>query len=545
MTRIKAYLVSAIFVVLFLAFGPIVYADNLGDKVNFNTEKIYDISGRSRVSATLLKIGDNAYYYVDDTYWSLLSEYSKKHFMERLDSISVEFDNNIYPKEIAFWGSESRLGVDNDPHITILLEDLTKDNGGYFYSSNLYPKSIAPDSNEREMIIVSASAMENGYEKTFIAHEFQHLISYNQKELIRNVEEDIWLNELRSEYTSAVVGYDSDPQAGLRNRIQTFLEKPTDSLTEWPNTSYDYAEVALFGRYLADQYGPDILSETLKIPSVGINSINQYFSGHAINETFAGVFQKWLVANIYNDTTSDRAYGYLNPNLLNVKVNPPTSTINLDLASTIFSYTLEPWQPSWHKYYVHLDSANSIKINFSDPNFDIMYLDNLGRAGLLMNESYISNPGGLSYFVLMPINRQTQPSTLAVTIQRIIENKEMSFLSAIKDGDLIKRPNEPEMYVVEGKYKRYLSPEVIKLYGHLDSAKAINLPGNIFDSYISANYVKSFGDKRVYSIWPDGTKHWLNMSGEYFTQSGRDWNAIFTVNDSEFNYYKAGTQITR
>ncbi|KKR23421.1 MAG: hypothetical protein UT53_C0019G0001, partial [Candidatus Yanofskybacteria bacterium GW2011_GWD2_39_48] len=155
MTKIKAHLISTIFVILFLAFGSIVYADNLGDKVNFNTEKIYDSSARTTISATLLKIGDNAYYYVDDTYWDSLSEYSKKHFIERLNSISVEFDNNIYPKETAFWGSEPRPGVDNDPRITILLEDLAKDNGGYFYSSNLYPKSIAPDSNEREMIVVS------------------------------------------------------------------------------------------------------------------------------------------------------------------------------------------------------------------------------------------------------------------------------------------------------------------------------------------------------------------------------------------------------
>jgi len=545
MTKIKIRLILAIFVAPFLTFGSIVYADNLGDKVNFNTEKIYDSSARTTISATLLKIGDNAYYYVDDTYWGSLSEYSKKHFMERLNSISAEFDNNIYPKETAFWGSEPKPGVDNDPRITILLEDLAKDNGGYFYSSNLYPKSVAHDSNEREMIVVSASAIENNYEKTFIAHELQHLISYNQKELIRSIEEDTWLNELRSEYTSAVIGYDSDSQAGLKSRIQTFLEKPTDSLTEWPNTPYDYAEVAMFGRYLADQYGAGILSETLKMPSVGINSINQYFTNHGINETFAGVFQKWLVANIYNDTTSNRAYGYLNPALVNVKVSPPTSTINLDLVNTIFSYTLEPWQPSWHKYYVQLNPANSIKINFSDPSFDVMYLDNLGRVGLLMNESYISNPGDLSYFVLMPINKQTRPLTLSVTIQRIVENKEMNFLGTIKDGDLIKRPNEPEMYVVEGKYKRYLSPEVIKLYGHLNPEKAIALPGNIFDSYISANYVKSFSDKRVYSIWPDGTKHWLNMSGEYFTQSGRDWNAIFTINDSEFNYYKTGTQIIR
>ena len=101
------------------------------------------------------------------------------------------------------------------------------------------------------------------------------------------------------------------------------------------------------------------------------------------------------------------------------------------------------------------------------------------------------------------------------------------------------------MYVVEGKYKRYLRPEIIKLYGHLDSSKAIELDDKPFNSYITANYVRSVNDKKVYAVWPDGTKHWLNMSGDYFTQSGRDWGAIFIINESEFAVYKTGTDITR
>ena len=545
--RSKINVCASALVVLasFIGFSSNAFADNLGAKADFIVDKSYDRLGRDVASATLLKIGVNAYYYVDDAHWNILSEFKKNNLMTRLDVLSREFDENIYPKETAFWGFEPNPGIDKDSRVTIFFEDLNKDSGGYFDPTNLFPKSTLADSNEREMIVVSISALGEDFEKTFVTHEFQHLISFNQKELMHRVEEDVWLNELRSEYSSAVTGYDSELDSGLKRRIQLFLEKPSDSLTEWPNTPYDYAEVSLFGRYLADQYGPNILSDTLKMSNVGINSINQYFINKGINETFAGVFQKWLVANIYNDTTSNQAYGYLNPELVNVRVNPPSASINLNSGSTTFSYTLKPWQPSWNKYYVQLDQANSIKLNFSNQNFDVMYLDNLGRVGLLMGESYISNPGGLIYFMLMPINKQSQEATLSVTVQQIIERRDMQFSNTINDGDLIKRPNEPEIYVVEGKYKRYLSPEVIKLYGQLDPAKAIPLSGNIFDSYATANYVRSVSDKKVYSVWPDGTKHWLNMTGDYFTQSGRDWGAIFTINDSEFNYYKLGAQITR
>ena len=114
------------------------------------------------------------------------------------------------------------------------------------------------------------------------------------------------------------------------------------------------------------------------------------------------------------------------------------------------------------------------------------------------------------------------------------------------NGSLIKRRGgEKEMYVVEGIYKRYLRPEIIKLYGHLDVNNVIELDDAVFSSYTTANYIRPVNDKKVYAVWPDGTKHWLNISGEYFTQSGRDWGAIFIVNELESNSYKTGADIIR
>ena len=115
----------------------------------------------------------------------------------------------------------------------------------------------------------------------------------------------------------------------------------------------------------------------------------------------------------------------------------------------------------------------------------------------------------------------------------------------IIDGALIKRPGESEIYVVEGKYKRYLRPEIIKLYGHLDASKAIELDNEKFNSYTTANYVRYIDDKKVYAVWPDGTKHWLNITAQQWDDSGRDWGAIFIINDLEFNTYKIGPDIIR
>ena len=86
---------------------------------------------------------------------------------------------------------------------------------------------------------------------------------------------------------------------------------------------------------------------------------------------------------------------------------------------------------------------------------------------------------------------------------------------------------------------------MITLYGQLDPVKAIELDDALFNSYAAANYVREVNDKKVYAVWPDGTKHWLNMSGEYFAQSGRDWGSIFVINQLELNFYKTGVEITK
>ena len=43
--------------------------------------------------------------------------------------------------------------------------------------------------------------------KDFIAHELQHLINWNQKERLVDLKEDVWLNEMRSEYVPSLLDY--------------------------------------------------------------------------------------------------------------------------------------------------------------------------------------------------------------------------------------------------------------------------------------------------------------------------------------------------
>ena len=246
----------------------------------------------------------------------------------------------------------------------------------------------------------------------------------------------------------------------------------------------------------------------------------------------------------------DKRYGYQRDELKSIHVIPEQSFLSYPSPYS-FNYDLKSWQSALYKYnFSSLPPDKAIKINYSpDYLVKVLYTDNLGRVGVLNNPGYVTNPGGLSSVVLMPISEietnnfgsEETPRTISVSIN-YVDNE---LAKPIADGSLIKRPVEFETYVVEGKYKRYLRPEIIQLYGHLDASKAIELDDRVFNSYSTANYVRSINDKKVYAVWPDGTKHWLNMTGQYFTESGRDWGAIFTINESEFNSYKKGVDITK
>ena len=539
------------FVGAFLFVIPVAgRADTIGQTETFNVNSKYDQFSRSSIDTTLRNISDHAYFYVEDRYWDNLNPVQKASLTNNIITLGQEFDSNIYPQETQFWGSEPNPGIDNDPKITIVLEDLALSIGGYFDTSNEYSKNVDSNSNIREMLFVGIEA--GSFAKTFLGHEFQHLISYNQKELVRKVQEDVWLNELRSEYSVSLIGYnDTFSGSNLERRVALFLDDPLDSLTEWPNVSLDYSQVAVFADYLVEQYGQSILSETLQGLGGGIASINGYLQNRGFSEKFSDIFESWTIANYLNNNSLDKRYGYQRAELKNIKVTPAQSTLFYPSENNLI-YSLKPWQSSWYQYNLsNLPTDKAVKIEYS-PNYlvKILYTDNLGRVGILSNPGYIVNPSNLSHIVLMPINEiktagfglSEEPMTVSVKIS-FVDNK---LAQKPPNGSLIKRRGgEKEMYVVEGIYKRYLRPEIIKLYGHLDVNNVIELDDAVFSSYTTANYIRPVNDKKVYAVWPDGTKHWLNMSGEYFTQSGRDWGAIFSVNELESNSYKTGADIIR
>lgn len=554
---------------LFFVFAS-TQADVLNQKNVFKVDKNFDKSGRDNISATLKYIGDKTYVYIEDAYWSRLDYAKQDVLMKAVATLVVEFETNIYPKETALYGKEPSPGVDNDPRITLLLEELINNNGGYFDTANGYSKSLVSDSNEREMIVVSVDSLMSSMEfaKIFLAHEFQHLISFNQKELAHKVSEDVWLNELRAEYTNPLVGYSNPYQnSALQRRIKIFVEKPSDSLVEWPNEETDYAIVNAFGQYLVEQFGQNILGETMQSELTGISSINQYLTRINYPGRFEDLFGYWMGAVYLNNSFFNKKFGYSNPDLMSIKVE---SQQKIWVSSALPNYTVskevKPWQPVWLEYdfnSVSADQLKSLKISFDGQTGNIfhafylvIYNDNTAAFGKILSgsrgDAYAVNSSKKVSKIAVMLTNGTKTEGFTnkeyaprINVNTSIVDTALVKSTALKDGALIKRPRENEIYVVWGKYKRYLNPEIIKLYGHLNSADAIELDPETFDSYQTSNYVKYVNDERVYAVWPDGTKHWLNITPQQWDASGRDWNAIFTINELEVNHYKTGEEIVR
>jgi len=354
-----------IFLGLLLLSSPFfVSADYSGQKVNFSVNSDYDVSGRSQLQATLRKITPKIYFYIDDNWWGSLTNEQQNKIDIALSALTSEFEYKIYPILTATFGSEPKPGIDKDEHITILIHPMIENAGGYFLEGDIYPKLQFTGSNEREMIYLNADQIDKTIAKSLLAHEFMHLITENQKNIIRKVSEETWLNEARSEYASTLVGYDLEYEgSNLQKRARNFLDRPYDSLTDWQGKPFDYGVVNLFVQYLTEQYGIEILIDSLQSSQVGIPSINEALQKRGFKEDFPQVFKDWTVAVFINDCNVSEKYCYKDKNLKDLRVIPTGNFLPLSGKSNLSStYSALNWSGNWYKF---VGGWGTLKIVFS------------------------------------------------------------------------------------------------------------------------------------------------------------------------------------
>lgn len=314
----------------------------------------------------------------------------------------------------------------------------------------------------------------------------------------------------------------------------------------------DYSSVTLLGHYLVDRFGPGILQETLQSPLVGIASLNAYLANYQPGMRFSDVFADWVWASYVNNRALNPRFGYANPNLQTVRIPLTDNRALVSSAVNSFSYSLKPWQPELYQFITDSSAPQNknIKISWGNLSFEVYYSDANGPRALRDGDVIPAASVGQS-FVLIPINvSKTEgfgsteyPAPINLSIA-YTDQPPVSVVATLKDGALIKHADAPDIYVVTGPYKRLLAPAVLKFYG-LDPASVTTVSEATFQSYMTANYVRAVNEKKVYAVWPDGTKHWLNMTAQHFEESHRDWNSVFIINDLESKFYSIGPDITQ
>jgi len=361
--RKKAY-----FLIIFFCFLPLFWvdADTIGQKTDFIIDPSYSPSNQNKISATLRKVSSHLYFYFDDNWWNNLNPQEVKNMEDIMIDLSNEFDSTIYPKATALYGTEWNPGIDRDSKITLLFYQMKEEMKGYFRNTDEYEKIVAPLSNQREILYLNVDNIYSPLLNEFLAHEFSHLIMFNQKERKYGKSEEVWLNEARAEYLITYLGYNQKDNSYLDKRIKDFLEKPSDSLTQWDNEAYDYGIINMFVHYLVDQYGVEVLTESIKTNKTGVESIDYVLNSLGKQKTFADIFTDWAIASYLNDCSYSQRYCYKDSKLKNVQLIPFNNFLPLSGESSLsVGQTLSAWSAQWQKFS---GARSDVRIDFDGRN---------------------------------------------------------------------------------------------------------------------------------------------------------------------------------
>ncbi len=300
---------------------------SLGTVRSFKSlSSLSSITNYESIDATLMYVSSGLYVFVDNRNLDAISE-------EAIQSLAYDFETIALPVEHQLFGNES--DVNDDGHVTILMtqvvNQLTSNGGlitGYFFPGDLFAASASnPASNEQEIfytlvpdpngahgIPISEDFTVNNVLPGVLAHEFQHMVSYNQKVFVQggNTEEP-WLNEALSHFSEDITGFGNENPA----RARIFLANPSQ-ISIAPSSSPSLGQrggAYLFIRYMYEQSsnGTTFIQNLYNTADTGTSNIEQAFGGNdgSFNE-FPEFVNQWATALVLSNTglSSDSRYNY-------------------------------------------------------------------------------------------------------------------------------------------------------------------------------------------------------------------------------------------
>ncbi|HYH04058.1 MAG TPA: hypothetical protein VEC37_13225 [Bacillota bacterium] len=322
-----------------------------------------------------------------------------------IDELGQAFDS-FHDREVNYFGSPNgTLGdIDNNEMVYILLTELehssTQWAAGYFHGVHEVPTSEYAKSNQKEMLFITTHKPTGYTDSTWLntikgtlAHEFQHLIFFNNRatkyQSNADYNSETWINEGLSMVAEDLAirgpGYIHNPD--LDDRVVAYLENSSnDSLCTWKDTVADYAPAYMFMRYFVDRYTEEKIKNLISTNSLGTNMLTSVASG----ASFSQLFRDWLAAVVldrvnysYTDATLNNSYLYKTLNLSsysNITFGQLNSGSSISIPDTTGGYIIK----------TGLSGKQQITISIQgNPNFGLRLItlpasSNLNQKAILL-----------------------------------------------------------------------------------------------------------------------------------------------------------------
>ena len=313
-----------------------------GDTFNFCTDMDSSYNCSQHIQATARKVVKNIstkYGTKNLIVWIADDEYKDGLFssgsitQDMVDKLAKQFlqnsDNNKYDDDIydwdtniygAEWGDDASSIdgnlISNSDTINIFIYNMNSNGlAGYFWSKDNFKQSYIGASNEKIMFYINSELYSSDEKETFttLAHEFQHMIHFYQRNVKKGIKDSTWFDEMMSETTEDLLAtklkYNGPRNVDYRDgtagsggnrggRFPTFNKYNYLSLTNWGNSLKDYSKVSSFGTFLLRNYGgAKILHNMMYSDSSDENAVLD-----AVNKNnFSTLLNKWGEAVILSD----------------------------------------------------------------------------------------------------------------------------------------------------------------------------------------------------------------------------------------------------
>jgi hypothetical protein len=291
------------------------------------------------ITATLRAAGQYNYVWVaNDNYGAsssanndnLITTAQAQTLCAKFDGTSPDYNDGIFKNVTNIFGYEYGGGAgglggrDEDQHIAILVYDIYYDYSasqtggvlGYFWGKDYYTQAqmdaYGIRTNYNEMFYVD-SHFTDRYPNTIVstlAHEYQHMINFNEKTITHGASSSAWFNEMCSmvaeDLVAANIGLNPLTDGAIDRMNEFNYHYAESGVSDWLSGNdvlKSYASAFAFGAYLERNYGGAPLFKAIADNSLTNEaSISSALASRGYADTFADAFRHYGEALVF--TTS-------------------------------------------------------------------------------------------------------------------------------------------------------------------------------------------------------------------------------------------------